>query len=625
MKLNFKLRYIPVALIGLFAACNDDFVDTAPLDEVPKEAVWSEAALAQAFIFEIYNGLGVGGFYEQQMSSMTDEALFTHPGRGINTVTEGRSNAADQGYIMDTYSYGPMYQRIRATNTAIQELAEPQFDDPDQSDRLLGEAYFLRAYYYQQLLRQYGAIPLVTHVYELGADDYTLARNTYEECVTQIVSDCDSAALLLEGKPFEDGRASEVAAKALKARVLTYAASDLHDVATAKGKSSVISGYSNPEYLGYTSGDRTARWQAAKAAAKAVLDHSEFAYQLDLAAPATAEEGTAYYMDVALAGGSKVANTDGKKDLILGRFFSDLKDERGGWVGRDNGPNGYHNWAGNTPAQLLVDDYEMINGDAFNWDNTSHKANPYADRDPRFYATILHDGADWKPRTDDVKNRDPNNQIQTGRYEVGSGSGNTTVVFGLDTRNSPIEDWNGSYTGYYFRKFVDPDPSIVDQNTRQEIPWPVLRYTEAILNYAEACIELGEEAEAKTWLNKIRFRAGMPAITETGAALKAKYRNERRIELAYEEHRYFDARRWMIADETLGRKVTTIGIFGALKSGKSVSLYRYDPESYTYTYTVNTLNPGIENRSWNDKMYFTSFHRDEINRNTELVQNPGYE
>src|SRR5690606_5477363 len=225
----------------------------------------------------------------------------------------------------------------------------------------------------------------------------------------------------------------------------------------------------------------------------------------------------------------------------------------------------------------------------------------------------------------DVRNRDPFNQMQTGRYEIGNGSGTKTVVFGLDTRNSPIEDWNGSYTGYYYRKFVDPNPGIVDQNTRQQIPWPLLRYTEAVLNYVEACIELGEDAEAKTWLNKIRFRAGMPAITETGAALKDRYRNERRIELAYEEHRFFDARRWMIAPTTLGRKVTIMDVFGQLKPGKTVSLYKHDPANYTYIYTVNTLNPGIENRSWNDKMYFSSFHRDEINRNTKLLQNPGYE
>ncbi|MBE8713833.1 RagB/SusD family nutrient uptake outer membrane protein [Sphingobacterium hungaricum] len=624
MKMKFKFIYISAVLIGLMASCNDDFVNKRPLQEVPEDLVWSDAGLAEAFIYEIYNGFGVGGFYEQQMASMTDEALFTHPGRGINTVTESRSNPADQGFIMDTYSYQNMYRRIRATNIAIRELKAPRFNDAQKANELLGEAYFLRAYFYQQLLRFYGAVPLVDVVYELSDADLTKERSTYESCVDFIVDDCDSAVILMEGTAKIDGRANTVAALALKARVLLYAASDLHDAATAKRKSSVISGYSNPEFLAYTSGNRVTRWQAAKDAAKAVLDKTEYAYKLDLVAPVTAQEGTANYMDIAMGGGSKNANVDGKRDLILGRFFNDIKDERGGWVGRDNGPNGYHNWAGNSPTQLLVDDYELATGEKFSWANAAHKGSPYSNRDPRFYATILYDGANWKPRTDDVKNRDPNNQIQTGRYEVGSGSGNKTAVFGLDMRNSPIEDWNGTYTGYYYRKFTDPNPAIVDQNTRQQIPWPLLRYTEAVLNYVEACIELGEEGEAKIWLNKIRFRAGMPAITATGDALKTQYRNERRIELAYEEHRFFDARRWMIANETLGRKVTTIAVVGALKPGAQVSVYKYDVNNYNYNYTVNTLNPGIENRVWNDKMYFTSFHRDEINRNTKLLQNPGY-
>jgi len=141
----------------------------------------------------------------------------------------------------------------------------------------------------------------------------------------------------------------------------------------------------------------------------------------------------------------------------------------------------------------------------------------------------------------------------------------------------------------------------------------------------EACIELGEDGEARAWLNKIRFRAGMPAITESGDALRQRYRNERRIELVYEEHRFFDARRWMIAKETLGRKIGVIKISGTLKPGKQVKIYQYNPENYTYTYTPTELQPGIENRQWLDKMYFMCISRDETNRNTKLVQNPGYD
>src|SRR5690606_34042998 len=146
----------------------------------------------------------------------------------------------------------------------------------------------------------------------------------------------------------------------------------------------------------------------------------------------------------------------------------------------------------------------------------------------------LHDGSQWKPRSTANQERDPLGQIQTGTYEVTNASGAKVTWFGLDTRNSPIEDWNGSYTGYYVRKFIDPDPAIVDQNTWQEVPWPGLCYTEDAFNDADACIELGKDAEARSWLNMTRFRAVLRAITESADALLQRLRNEKRIEIAYE-------------------------------------------------------------------------------------------
>lgn len=609
-------------LVGVMS-CNDDFVNTKPLDEVPDSDTWADPALSEAFVLDIYNGFGQGGLDEQMQASLTDESLFTHSGRGINTINESRSNPIDQGWINYTYNWTDMYSRIRATNVALTNLADPNFDDAQVSDRLLGEAHFLRAFYYHQLLRYYGGVPIVDRAYELGEEDYTLPRNTFEECVNFIIADCDLAADLLEGQPTAEGRATDIAALALKARVLLYAASDLHDIPTASSNSATIAGYSNPEYLGYVSGSQTERWEKARAAAKAVVDKN-LGYKLDLSEPVTPEEGKENYLALSMGGGSAVTDVSASIELILGRYFVDEKDEGGAWVGRNNGPNGYHNWSGNTPTQNLVDDYEMIDGTPFDWNNTEHASAPYENRDPRFYATILYDGADWKPRTDDVSTTDPFNQIQTGQYEIINSSGNVEVTYGVDSRNGPIEDWNGSYTGYTMRKFIDPDPAIVNQTDRQQIPWPMFKYTEAVLNYAEACIELGQDEEARTWLNKIRFRVGLPALAESGEALKERYRNERRIELAYEEHRFHDARRWMIAPETLGEQVQIINIFGDLNPGASVTVYHYDTDSYTYEYNVYELDPGIENRQWNDKMYYISIHRDEMNRNDQLKQNPGY-
>ncbi|WP_449435390.1 RagB/SusD family nutrient uptake outer membrane protein [Pedobacter steynii] len=196
---------------------------------------------------------------------------------------------------------------------------------------------------------------------------------------------------------------------------------------------------------------------------------------------------------------------------------------------------------------------------------------------------------------------------------------------GLDTRGSSVENWNGSWTGYYTHKFIDPDPNIIDASMPQFVPWPFFRYTEAVMNYIEASIELGDFAPAVLWLNRIRFRAGMPAITGSSKEVLTEiYRHERRIEMAYEEQRYHDTRRWMIAPATLGRKATYIKVSGTFKAGKTKSgQYRYDTSIYDYTYTP-TVETAQENRKWEDKIYFRPFSRDEINRNSELKQNPGY-
>ena len=625
MKPIYKNTYLyALALLATVAlSCKKDFLAVEPPNQISAELVWQDPALAQGFVTEIYNGLGVGGFNEQMLSSLSDESMFTHPNRGIDLINAGTINPTTLGWVDDTYGYNPMYNRIRSCNLVIERLdgGENGIADQATKDKLLGQAYFLRGYYYQQLLRYYGSVPLIAKSYGLN-DDFAVKRATYEECVNFIIGDCEKSIGYLTGKTMEKGRTTALAAMALKSRVLLYAASDLHDIPTAKSKSSVISGYANPEFLGYVSGDRAARWRAAQTAAKAVLDATA-GYKLNLAAPVTAAEGRTNYKSIAMGGGSKAPGIDAAaaSELIFARYFIDRSDMR---YGRANGPNGYHNWAGNTPVGLLVDDYEMADGAAFSWNNPAQKAAPYQNRDPRLYATILYDGADWKPRNLVSGNVDPANQIQTGEYDLKDGA-NTITFKGLDTRGSSIENWNGSWTGYYTQKFIDPDPNIAEASNPQFVPWPFFRYTEAVFNYVEASIELGQTSEAILWLNRIRFRSGMPAVTATtAAALRDVYRHERRIEMVYEEQRYHDARRWMIAPETLGRKATYIKVTGKFKPGQTMSApYHHDTQVYNYTYTP-TVETAQENRKWEDKIYFRPFSRDEINRNNQLQQNPGY-
>jgi len=616
-----------VILAGvLFGACKRDFLNTQPLDRVSSADAWKDGPLAEAFITGIYAGLGQGGFDEQMLAALSDEAMFTHPGRGINIINEGTLNPSNIGWVNQNYRWGKdggnndMYSKIRHANLALENLPVATFNDKPLNERLQGEAHFLRGFFYFQLIRYYGGVPIIPRSYGLG-EDYMATRNTWEECVNYIIKDCDSAALLLNGKTMAVGRATYLGALALKARLLLYAASDLHDMPTAKAKSTIINGFSKPELLGYVSGDRTARWTAARTAAKAVMDASAGkGYKFNLVAPATAADAKKNYISLAMGGYSKASDADAAagSEILFGRYWTSAKDEYAGmYVGLANGPNGYNNWAGNTPIQQLVDDYEMMDGTKFDWTNPVQKAKPYENRDPRFYASILYDGADWKPRGGTL---DPANQIQSGKYDKGGG----VYSPGLDTRAGPVENWNGSWTGYYVRKFIDPDPSIRDNTTRQVIPWPYFRYTEAVFNYVEACIELGDEPEARAWLNKIRFRAGMPAISDVGAALKDRYRNERRIEMVYEDQRYHDCRRWMIAPATLGRKIKYIDVTANLKAGATApNPYKHDETKYDYTYTP-VENNSQENRVWLDKMYFRPIPSDEMKINTKLVQNPGY-
>lgn len=620
MSKNFLYTILLIFIVTLGAACNKEFLDRKPLGDVNASDTWKDAALSEAFVTNLYGGLGLGGFNEQMLASLTDEATFTHTGRNINTVNEASASPSNPGWVNGTYEWESMYNWIRPCNVALRELETSSLNNDVLKDRLKGEATFLRAYFYHQLMRHYGGVPIIDRPFELN-EDYTVARSTFEETINFILKGCDDAYTLLSGKSIPKGRISANAALALKARVLLYAASDLHDLPTAKSKSTVINGFQNGELIAYPSGDRVARWTAAKNAAKAVMDAAGSGYKLNLIAPATAEEGKMNYMSIAMAGGSSAPGMDktAESDLIFARYFIAEKDEGGSRQGLYNGPNGYNNWAGNSPIGLLVDDYEMMDGTAFDWSNPAHKAAPYKDREPRFYATILYDGADWKPRPGSI---DPANQIQTGAYDLTRD--NSTITWrGLDTRQSPIEDWNGSRSGYYVRKFIDPNPAVNDNSGRQFLPWPFFRYTEAVFNYVEACIELGEEGEARNWLDKIRFRAGMPAVTETGTALRDRYRHERRLELAYEEHRYYDARRWMIASSTLGRKLTFISVLGKFKPGKTAGTYKFDESVYDYTYTPFE-DQTHENRKWDDKMYFVPIHQNEMNRNDKLVQNPGY-
>jgi len=604
----------------LLPSCDTGFLDTDPLTEITADAIWQDAGLAQAYMFDIYFTFQDAGFAETMQSSVTDESLFIH-NYGQKMSNEAAYNETDLGWFRESersgHQWGRLYRNIRGCNDFILHVDEATFDEEIKS-QLKGEAYFLRAYFMHRLTRGYGGVPIITDLYTMDQTDYTAPRNTYTECIDQIISDLDQAAGLLQGFNFDNtqkGRATYAACLALKARVLTDAASDLHDQATATAKSPDLAGYAQKDLLFYTKGSRQERWTAAKQAAQALITEG-LGHGLAEFSGATVEERAAEFQEFFLE-----ENTE----TIFARYFIDTKDESGNWPARFNGPCGYHLWGGNVPIQELVDDYSMADGTAFNWNNPAHTAFIYKNREPRFYASIMYDGMQWRQRPSDYAVYDPYGQIQTGKYQTDPVQTNIDSYWqGMDSRTGRGETWNGTFSGYYLKKFIDP--TIDGQTEKAEVPWVFIRYTEMVFDYIEACIELNELGEATTWLNKIRERAMMPPLVGAGQEqLREAYRHERRVEMAFEEQRYWDVRRWMIAPQVPGIiGMHGVNVVATLKPGTpKQAVYKYDETIYNYKYTRSDLS-SREARQWKDKGYFLPIHRDEINRNDQLVQNPGY-
>jgi len=569
-------------------------LDIQPLDQITSAAVWQDVSLMQAYVNDVYRGIGLGEFNSTSgISALTDEGMWTNGGKPIVQSTITSSNLDILGGSRFSYLvWGTLYSYIRSCNMFLENTRNSTVSDQAQLDRLKGEIHFLRGFFYHNLMRMNGGVPLITKVYGLN-DSTAIARNTFAQTIDFIVKDADSAAALLplSYAGADVGRATKGAALSLKSRVLLYAASDLYNV-NPSGK---------PEF-GYTDGGsgQAARWQAARDAAKAVMDLG--VYELYAANPAPGDSTAKNYSDLFL---SKT-----NKEIIFNRFTSINNSAPN--VAMWFSPNGYDGYGENSPLQQMVDSYRMKDGSKFSWNNPAQAAHPYENRDPRFYATVFFDGARWRERWTDGKPFDPVGIIQAFKsLTLPDGS----VLAGIDTRYGPIQSWNGSYTNYYLRKFVDPTNNLLSQ--AQEIPFPFFRYAGILLNYAEASIELGAEQDARDAINQIRRRAGMPEFTAsvTGNELRDEYRNERKIEMAFEANRYFDVRRWMIAPQVMDEdgKGIEISVKGTDRADRSTY--------HDYKYKVITVQP----RHWDDKMYFVPIPFAEMKRNPLLIQAPGFD
>ncbi|HEY4197720.1 MAG TPA: RagB/SusD family nutrient uptake outer membrane protein [Mucilaginibacter sp.] len=531
-------------LIISISSCNKSFLDKKPLNSFSDADVWSDLNLVQAFVNSKYRALPNFDALEkaESLSPGCDEgfAKFNWIGE-INFVTGVLSPDI---VTYDTWSSN--YGYIRNCNLFFNKIGSVPANGPTEEalkKELIGEMKFIRAYCYFDLIQRYGGVPIITKLYGLQDTSYSIARNSYDECVNFIVSDLDSAALLLPAKQDDNnfGRASATAALALKSRLLLYAASPLN----------------NPS-------NTSTKWQAAADATKAAIDLAE---------------GN---------GGQLYQNPDYKRifldkqnpEIILS---FNLNQNPGTGIDLINSPNSYNGWSAFAPSQNLVDEYELNNGKLIT-DPTSgyDPANPYLNRENRFYADILYNGAPFR------------------------GSNVETFVGGKDSPQSPEQPWNATLTGYNWRKYMDETIDFNSVNSNQN--WIIFRLAELYLNYAEAEYALSNEPLARQYVNKVRARASvnLPPVTETGTALRDRIYHERQIELCFEAQRIFDVRRWKIAAQTENQPLQAVTI---TKTGS------------TFTYSYSNLQTRVFDPA---KNYLWPIPRYEMNKNPLLTQNPGY-
>lgn len=560
---------ILAVLLGVSYSCND-YLDTYPGDQYDDATIWKNTELIESFVYGIYNNIPYP-FQWYNCAALVDEAVPVQVDGVVDDVLNGRLTPENLGVFqnnwanaMDGYWWEDIYSSIRACNLFFDKIKIADNTPESTKEQLAGEVYFLRAYYYFLLMEQYGGVPLVDYVINIG-DNYNIPRNSFEETVNFIVADLDAAVANNRlANQTDKTRATEGAVYALKSRVLVYAASELYH-----NNGSWANGYAHPELIGYSAGSSVTRqrlYQQAKAAAEKVMNMGK--YELYTSG---VPNKSINYQNVFLQMSSKeqiyITTNDKKVTYYYGTDW-------GAWV---YGPPSYGGFALNQVTGNLVNAFENSDGTPFSFD--AKAVNPYAGRDPRLEATILHHGSSWYKKG-----------------PTGNWVSNVIDINGADKGKDK------ACTGYYIKKFISPTENDYYYGTRQPQPYMHIRYAEVLLNYAEACLGLGEENLARQVLNQVRARAGMPNIpeSETGQDLVNRYRNERRVEMLWENQRFFDVRRWMIADL-------------AYKEAYGVTF-----DGTKYSQVVN------EKRTWNPSHYFIPIRYTEMQKNTALIQNPGY-
>ena len=553
---TMKLRtIISSCVIALVSSACSDFLDTSIDRNSTGETIATNYSSIWGFGRAFYTPLGYGfGMIDSNIfATASDEAQQTSAQSNVIYFNKGMLN--ENVNPLFTY-YRNYYEGIRAANFFLDYVGNGKGEALLAQNRNLvtdkvnyerdlqslawfkAEAHVARAYYYAELAKMYGGVPIV----ESHIDDGTMiARSSYDEVIDYIVKEIDTYkdSLAIDWTEFKDreGRFTLGVALAIKSRALLYAASPLH----------------NPE------NDLT-KWEAAAAAANELISHPELSYAL-------ADNYGNYFI-----GANPL--TSPESIYLVRRSQSNSMEKNNYPIATQGGKSGA------TPTHNLVAAYEYI--------GTPDPANPYANRDPRLNASVVTNGSTWNGRVID--------QAEGGMDDMANA--------------------NASKTGYYLKKFLTDNLNLTQGQVAQH-NWVAYRYGEILLNYAEAMNEAygpdalpaGYTMTARQALQMIRDRASSK-LPKVFAADKDSFReavkHERRIELAFEDHRYWDLLRWKDAMTVLNNPVLGVAVS---RNGEG------------WSYEVQE----VATRTFYEKNYYLPFLRSEIeNSNNTLEQNPNY-
>lgn len=502
--------------LALLSAC-EDWLEIEPKDRFGDTTVWGSEENADMFLNDIYNQLPHLNNEIQNLDQYSDNSYVGAEWMNARTTiyTGALSPTSWIPGPWDMWKWGRQnnddakgqYERIRSCNLFITKVTESDFSAEYKKERL-AEARFLRAWFYHYLWMAYGGVPIITEVLDNNVStDIFYPRETAQKTFEFIDKELDEIKddLPPRRSGSDLGRASKGAILTLKGWVELFHASELR----------------NP-------GKDKKRWEAAAATLKDVIDLQVYHLQptiLDLWTEATNNNDEVIF-DFQMS-----KQNGGRREGLFGPVF--VKGVQSSWGNMQ-------------PTQELVDDYCMANGLPITDPASGYnKNNPYKNREKRFYQSILYDGSMWQGE-----------EIIT---RVGVGSPNE-----IDTSS----DSDVTNTGYYTRKTIDESVNGADnlQMSNGMANYIFFRYADVLLMYAEASLEAGDKPTAVEYLDMVRTRGGnMPSIDDTYPLgitenqLREIIRRDRRIELAFEDKRWWDILRWKICDGENGVMNKPIG------------------------------------------------------------------